>query len=326
MRIVNRVLGVVAILFYSSVAMANCTIAGSFSFDVGKITVQRDVAVGQPISDWIYTSQGIAYKPCVNFNTSYAIVSGVGSYNSHTSLKYNGSTVFNSNLSGVGFVLEGRTSIENDSWSGWTNDLAIMAKKKPPNVSSIDNQARIKFIKTGNIISGSLGNNAGIFYAGTQEDNVWSPEISLPLTGSILNVACTITTPDINLFLGKYRKSDFTGTGSTTAWQDFNIDLNCDKTARINVRIDGTADSSAGSQGVMKLDSSPDNTVATGVGIQMGYRPDNSLVQFGQEKYYWTSSSGGYENIQLRARYYQTAQAITPGQANGTATFTLTYK
>ncbi|HFW3716001.1 TPA: hypothetical protein ACIVDT_005185 [Salmonella enterica subsp. enterica serovar Eastbourne] len=30
--------------------------------------------------------------------------------------------------------------------------------------------------------------------------------------------------------------------------------------------------------------------------------------------------------MELRARYYQTAQNVTAGKANGTATFTLTYK
>ncbi|MFB1416115.1 fimbrial protein [Klebsiella michiganensis] len=32
------------------------------------------------------------------------------------------------------------------------------------------------------------------------------------------------------------------------------------------------------------------------------------------------------ETVQLKARYYQTASAVTTGPANATATFTLTYK
>lgn len=76
----------------------------------------------------------------------------------------------------------------------------------------------------------------------------------------------------------------------------------------------------------MKLDSAPGDMAAKGGGLQLYFAPDDSAVQFGQSRYYYTSSYGGSETVQLKARYYQTTSAITAGTAKATATFTLTYK
>ncbi|HDN7459556.1 TPA: fimbrial protein [Salmonella enterica subsp. enterica serovar Eastbourne] len=186
---------------------------------------------------------------------------------------------------------------------------------------------QIQLIKTGPISGGKLQSGGYVSFGMDEGNRV----LVATLTnggggGTIVPVGCTVTTPTVAVPLGQRKKSDFTGPGSTTPWQDFSVTLNCNKNARINVRIDATPDSLAGPQGVMRLDKEPGDMAATGIGIQIGYRPDGSLVQFGEEKYYRTSQSGGNENVELRARYYQTAQNVTAGKANGTATFTLTYK
>ncbi|HGP2716158.1 TPA: fimbrial protein [Salmonella enterica] len=190
------------------------------------------------------------------------------------------------------------------------------------------NTWQIQLIKTGPISGGKLQSGG---YASFGIDSATGRLLVTTLTnggggGTIVPTGCTVTTPTVAVPLGQRKKSDFTGPGATTPWQDFSVTLNCNKNARINVRIDATPDSLAGPQGVMRLDKEPGDMAATGIGIQIGYRPDGSLVQFGEEKYYRTSQSGGNENVELRARYYQTAQNVTAGKANGTATFTLTYK
>ncbi|EBT2496051.1 type 1 fimbrial protein [Salmonella enterica] len=190
------------------------------------------------------------------------------------------------------------------------------------------NTWQIQLIKTGPISGGKLQSGG---YASFGVDSATGRFLVTTLTnggggGTIVPTGCTVTTPTVAVPLGQRKKSDFTGPGATTPWQDFSVTLNCNKNARINVRIDATPDSLAGPQGVMRLDKEPGDMAATGIGIQIGYRPDGSLVQFGEEKYYRTSQSGGNENVELRARYYQTAQNVTAGKANGTATFTLTYK
>lgn len=324
----------VMLLVVSGGAKAACDAVGSFSINPGSVTVQRDVVVGQPFTDWIYSNAGVAYRNCsYDGLLQYNIENGIKSYNGRSSrLSYNGETVFDTNLPGVGYVVEGNAQVGSQGWTGWqgiktgtTGEALVKTSHNNGDRPTFTNQMRIRLIKTGNIQTGALSGNIGSFYTGVREAASWGKELPISLAGGqITSVACTVTTNPINVPLGSHAKSEFNGSGSGTAWQDFNIGLNCDQNARINVRIDATADSDAGVDGVIKLDS--DAVRASGVGVQIWYRHENSPVKFGQERYYWTSSTGGNELIQLQARYYQTTQSITAGKANATATFTLTYK
>lgn len=176
-----------------------------------------------------------------------------------------------------------------------------------------------ELIKTGDITSGAL--TGSVLARASVVNQFYFANVTLNGTNTVKSEACTVTTPSVDVPMGDHDKSEFSGAGSSTDWVSFDIGLSCDVGARINVRIDATADASAGSQGVMLIDSGG----ASGVGIQLHYRPDDAAVQYGQERFYWQSVYGD-EIVQLKARYYQTAGSITPGAANGTATFTLSYK
>lgn len=324
---------ILVLLAISGGVNAACDAVGSFTINPGSITVQRDVAVGQPFTDWIYSNSGVAYQNC-NYDSQlqYNIENGVKSYNGRSSgLSYNGETVFDTVLPGVGFVIEGNAQVGSQAWIGWqgikagtTEETVVRTTHNNGDRPVFTDQMRIRLIKTGNIQTGALSGNVGYFFAGVRETSGWSTEKVVSFAGGqITSVACTVTTNPVDVPLGEHDRSEFSGTGTGTDWQTFNIGLNCDKDARINVRIDATADSDAGVLGVIKLDGDPGS--ASGVGVQLWYRYENSPVQFGQERYYW-SSSGGDELVQLQARYYQTLQTVTAGAANATATFTLTYK
>lgn len=335
---VNIMLLTILLLLPGMRVWAFCTPTGSFSVNTGNITVQRDVAVGQPISGWLVSNGGQAYNNC-NYDATpqYPIVSGIKSNNQHSSgLRYNGETVFDTNVPGVGFVIEALTSFGSNpltgTWQGIsagnTQTSLAATSHDVGNHLSINDQARIMLIKTETITPGSLGGEIARFFAGTRENAQWSQEIPIMLSGGAINtVACTVTTPNVDVPLGDHDKNEFSGTGATTSWQAFNIGLQCDKSARINVRIDPSAGAVSGMTDVMKLDDAGGGTTASGIGVQLWFRPNGgSAVNFGQETYYWTSGYGGNETVQLQARYYQTAQNITPGSANATATFTLSYK
>ncbi|HHG0683651.1 fimbrial protein [Enterobacter cloacae] len=322
-------------LTVSQASWALCSASGSFSISPGSIVVQRDAVVGQPISDWLMSNQGVAYQNCnYDSTTQYLIVAGIKNTGSKASVTWNGEAVFNTNVAGVGFVFEGRTSFDSnplpDNWTGIASGQSQVFTTQTSHSSgyhpSINDQARIRLIKTGNITPGTLSGNLGRFIAGTRENAQWSTEIPIAFSGGqITTVACTVNTPDVDVNLDQHKKSEFTGAGSATEWKAFNIELDCDKSSRINVRIDATQDPS-NIAGVMKLDSAAGDLAATGIGVQLYFAPDNSAVQFGQTKFYYTSPNGGFETVQLKARYYQTTSAITAGEANVTATFTLTYQ
>ncbi|WP_347254505.1 fimbrial protein [Leminorella grimontii] len=312
-----------------------CMPVSSFSINVGNVSVQRDISVGQPIGDWIESSSAVSYVECnYDYYPSDPIVSGIKSYNSFAGITYNGHAVFNTNLTGVGFIIEGKAYFNTtSSWSSWagvsagTDQRDLLATGHRVGFHPhIMNQARIRLIKTGDVTSGDLSGAIGSFYAGLRTRGWFSSEVPITFSGGkVTALSCSVAQSRISVRLGEQDKSQFSGIGSGTEWQDVNIMLNCNQNARINVRIDALADLSR-LPGVLKIDDQQEDMKAEGVGIQLYYRLSNQPVQFGQEAFYYQSPYGGQEIVQLKARYCQTKEKITAGRANGTATFTLTYK
>jgi len=152
------------------------------------------------------------------------------------------------------------------------------------------------------------------------------PILEVPIRGSsgvgIVPQACTVTNQSINVPMGNVMRNHFSGVGSTAGDRAFNVSLNCRYQAGVSIRLDATADASR-VRGVLALDSSSGGTTAGGVGIQI--LQNNAAVTFGQNKSVGSAPGTGSYDIPFVARYYQTGTSISPGEANGTATFTLTY-
>lgn len=135
-------------------------------------------------------------------------------------------------------------------------------------------------------------------------------------------VACSVTNTSIPINMGLVKISEFSGIGSTSRENSFEIPLDCDANTKVTVRLDGTMHSS-GAAGVLALNNSPE-PVATGVGLQLLY--NNAPVAFGTPIAAGTAASDGAYSIPFIARYYKTAGVITEGNANSTATFTMSYQ
>lgn len=182
---------------------------------------------------------------------------------------------------------------------------------------------RVELIKIGAISGGTLQTGTWVVYGA---GNHYVSELRIMGGGKIVTPGCSLLASAIDVPLGRRLAAEFAGPGSGTSWQSFDIPLRCEQGTKIDVRIMADADV-ASAPGVMKLDAQPGDMAAAGVGIQLGYRSDGgSGLVFGQVRHYATSQRGGAETIQLQARYYQTGRVITPGIANGTATFTITYR
>ena len=160
-------------------------------------------------------------------------------------------------------------------------------------------------------------------YSTSDPQKALQVRVSGPAT-TIVTPSCTaVPTPPVQL--GKVWKNLFSSVGSTAAEQSFNIKLNCREAKpelhAVYLRMDAKPDAS-GAPGVIAL--SPDANAATGVGIQI-LDKDRQPVTYGQGALVGMSKDGVY-NVPFHARYYQTSNQVTAGQANGTATFTLEYK
>ncbi|HGV9339744.1 fimbrial protein [Enterobacter hormaechei] len=313
MRMLLKSVGLVLALWsLSFVVQASCQFVNGVTAEIpgyisfGNIAVQRDTPVGSVIA----TATTGAY----NGGNTIAGCTEAWTFRQELTkwqtLSAQGNGVYNTNVPGVGIRMT------SPSGKVLPYDLPINANTY---VNINGDGIKAELIKTGDITGGTL--DTGMLARASVVNQFYIANVTLNGNNTITSESCTVTTPTVNVPMDDHEKSEFSGVGSTTDWVNFDIGLTCDVGARINVRIDAAADPSASSQGVMQLDSGG----ASGVGIQLHYRPDDATVQYGQERFYWQSVYGD-EIVQLKARYYQTAQTITPGPANATATFTLTYK
>lgn len=190
---------------------------------------------------------------------------------------------------------------------------------------------KIEFYKTGDITPGELSfpRNFVEMWAST------SPTSTAAAHGvlySTLNISGTpelkvpgCVTPSLTVPLGKHAKSGFSGVGSTSASTPFTFAINnCD--AGLNAvkytfkpATGFTLEDSGLATQHLTVKSGPGT--ASGIGVQVLYNND-TLVPFNTAISTTTSS----HTIPMKARYIQTASAISAGEANSALEFTMTYQ
>ena len=148
---------------------------------------------------------------------------------------------------------------------------------------------------------------------------------------TIITPSCTVDAGSRNIPVnfGKVTTSSFRGLSSTAGDRNFNIQLNCSAGQNaentVQIRMDATEDA-VKADGVLRITQAAAGTnTAGGIGIQIVNASTKAAVKFGDTVDVGPSKNGSYV-LPYTARYYQTGNTVTPGQANGTATFTLDYR
>lgn len=134
---------------------------------------------------------------------------------------------------------------------------------------------------------------------------------------------CILNTTNINFNLGKQQQEKFTGIGPIGSGETKPIALTCDPDTKYSLQVDGITESNYSD--VIEL--TQNSGAATGVGVQL--LANNKPVQLNHAQYIATTTNGNTDSpqsIDITARYYQTADKVTPGSTNASATFTLTYQ
>ncbi|HDL7824297.1 TPA: spore coat protein U domain-containing protein [Yersinia enterocolitica] len=149
------------------------------------------------------------------------------------------------------------------------------------------------------------------------------PGILDAATGIVSKNGCTLTTPTINFNLGEHQQNSFNRIGATGREVTQPIILACNPTTKYSLSINGD---DGGAPGVIKLTQEPG--AASGIGVQLLTAKDNQPVNLTIPKEMGISaySNNVTETIDITARYYQTETKVTPGSANASATFTMTYQ
>ena len=194
---------------------------------------------------------------------------------------------------------------------------------------ALETQFKVELIKTA-VVTGN-GPLAGGTYTRYYGDGDGVSMLTTVLSGNgttIVTPSCAVDlgSRNISVQFGKLPQSSFVGKGSTTGDRAFNIRLNCNAGLNaqntIYLRMDGTLDI-AGAPGVLQI-TQAGTSAATGVGIQV-LDGQSAPVRFGEDALVGPSKDGSYA-LPYTARYFQTSDKVTPGRADGIATFTLVYK
>jgi type 1 fimbria pilin len=309
---------VTAVVFMSGLspsALASCSFTGGVSSELsktvnfGKVNVQRDSPIGTVLATKTTGDYngGSAFFGCTTawiFRWETSMWPTLSSY---------GNGVYNTNIDGIGVRIS-----KSSNGKVMPYDAPIAA-----GTYSLIEDVKAELIKTkagtvgaGTILNGMLSRNsiAGQFY---------TANITLTGTNTIVPVACSVTSTSIPVPMGDIPRTSFTGVGSSSPEKSFYIPLNCDATTRVNVTLDGTRHSS-GVAGLLALDPSASDTVASGVGLQLLFK--SAPVSLGSPIAVGTVAADGAYSVPFTARYYQTDAIIGGGKANSTATFTMTYQ
>lgn len=308
-------------------------------------SVPRDAVAGTLLSSWVSSPAVTNYYTCsvsggtatgAEFQPLSLTPSGVKVSNNGVS-----TTVFNTNLPGVGIAIQVRTYANGCSWQPW-QDLgtpgSVPGAGSPPpapwvgtNCSANGSrtnggQASVALVKTGSITAGTVTGGvlfqAGSFIAPTMQSGMYQ---SFTVTSTAVTVL-SCTTPNVTVSMGSYPAATFNGSGSSSNPVGFNVAVN-NCPAGMN-KIQYSFDAPGGvvnvTNGVIALSS---DSTATGIGLQLKDNSGNALkydTQYTLGSY--VTSTGGSYTIPLTAAYYQTGTAVTAGTANGVLTFTMTYQ
>lgn len=287
-------------------AMAACTFsaAATDSISFGRVVVQRDAPVGTILATQSIVSRGASW----NCTSNYVYTGNLPLFSTPNPI---GGKVYSTNIPGVGMRVH--------FYAGYNADLPI-SQGVGPSASYHGGTLAAFLIKTsaaavgsGNLTSGALVN--------FKVDATTVYTLNLSGTNTIVPVACSVSSRAISVPMGEVARNTFTGPGHVSTPVPFFIPLVCDAGTRVQITLDATRDSS-GAPGVIALTSAGSPGVASGVGIQLTH--SGAPVSFGTAIPLLTST-GGALNIPLVARYYQTLPAVTAGNANAQATFTMTY-
>lgn len=299
----------VIIFGVSEQAFATCNFASgmepqTLGFTPSGVIVQRDAPVGSVI----YSStsgEGPTLLNCTGDNTNYYKMTYLGGI--PTSIAH----AYATNIPGVAIEVDlGWGKLDNPASTDQTGDATV-------NMPWV----RYRLYKTGDIQPGSFT----VAQLGTWTVSGITPVTINLMGGYVAQVACSVTTPQLTFPVGNVLNSEFGTTvgfiAAKTSTQ--NLGLNCDRNANINVTLNGTQNPDVSDASVLALNNQGGANTAQGVGVQLLYDGKPLIIN---STLALKHSSGGSETFPITARYYQTKNRVSVGEANSSATLTLTYQ
>lgn len=306
-------------------ARATCTFAGGDSLQSvvlafpATLSVPRETAVGTVLATVAVAANPATgtFANCTSPGNAYRYMSSSSSLGTIA-----GYPTFATSVPGIGlqayfqdgsvirpFVANGSGSQDSriGAWA-WSTDGAA--------------QWVARLVVTGSI---SAGSDSGSLSASVSLDSLPVAALSF---GSFTVNALGCTTPDVTVNLGSYATTDFRGVNRAMrpAPVGFSIAVNACPAGMNSVQylLHPTTSVLNSITGLVALDAS---SSAAGIGIAIRDGSGNAILfDHDYTLSAYSSATGGSYTIPLEATYVQTSTSITPGSANTSLEFTMTYQ
>ncbi len=146
---------------------------------------------------------------------------------------------------------------------------------------------------------------------------------------------CNVLTKNIAVDLGKALVGDMKNIGATSSPKSFEVRLKCSGgNPGTSTKMFMTLTDSANPANESDTLSLARGSQVKGVGIQILHGSDDTLVSYGPDSAavgnpnQWSIGSFGNVDVTIpfKARYVRTSSTVSPGKADGAATFTMSYQ
>lgn len=327
-----------ALLSNTAYGIATCSRGPSLTVSTpATVDIPANAVVGQVIGntngysfDMVDAIRCTGYDDWIIRSSRYRLNGfDTGQFLSHSGLRM---PIISSGIPGIGFALRAA-----DTNGGY---VAIGPFLNPP-LHTTGNRlgvwgfkAVVYMVLTGPTTGGTYGGGFLGFFSLEASTGGSTHETRLPSIDfrAPRKPTCSVSTPSVRMSLGTVSTTAFRGVGSNAGSTTENISLSCgggDGSTR-DVLITVTDQTQpANRTDVLSLAG---GSTADGVALQLLRGP--TLIRYGADssaignpnQWLAGSTGNGTFTIPLTARYIQTGSSITPGTANGVATFTMAYR
>lgn len=286
--------------------------------DFGSVTIPANIVKGDIIASKKVYPSNIHIGGCHAGNLPY-LGTFIGPYSTNIpSVRYD---VYSTNVAGVGISASYSTRTDDIPYIPLGHFGTTDYYSYPSDFGLYDIfTVTFNLIKTGNISSGLLSPGEMSMLTA---DGVATTTYTVT-GGTIIAPTCSVVTSSSNAVLGNHLTTDFTGAGSATASVVAPVQLNCPESGmKVFVTLSATPDTSTVQSGAIKVSPSSGLT-AGGIAIQM-LDSNNNGIPLNSQIQYITTAQGTFD-FGWKARYLQTGSTVTAGDANASATISLTYQ
>ncbi|MDY1038702.1 fimbrial protein [Lelliottia sp. CFBP8978] len=148
---------------------------------------------------------------------------------------------------------------------------------------------------------------------------------TVQITGTITGKSCTVSpeSSDFTVEMGNVSSKDFARAGDGTRYEPFVINLEKCGGSASGVTVSFQGNQNSLNRDLLALDGGTGYAAGMGVGI---YNADKSLIPLGEESGLAKLTPNQMAvKINFYARYIADGAKVSPGNANASATFMLTY-